>query len=160
MSDDSDTPLPWARHLRPTLRDVTVYDVPPAKAPARLHANECPEPWPEDVTDALLGLSHPFELLFVDDGSSDRTPEILADLASKEDSIKVIRLRRNFGQTAALMAGLDHARGSVIVVMDGDGQNDPADIPLLLDELAREENELERLTARWVELEEMAGGEI
>ena len=91
----------------------------------------------EDVTDALLGLAHPFELLFVDDGSSDRTPEILADLAAKEDSIKVIRLRRNFGQTAALMAGLDHTRGSVIVVMDGDGQNDPADIPLLLDELAR-----------------------
>jgi glycosyltransferase involved in cell wall biosynthesis len=91
----------------------------------------------EDVTDALLGLPDPFEIVFVDDGSSDRTPEILAELAAKEDSIKVIRLRRNFGQTAALMSGFDHARGSVIVVLDGDGQNDPADIPLLLNELAR-----------------------
>jgi glycosyltransferase involved in cell wall biosynthesis len=91
----------------------------------------------EDVTDALLGLSQPFEIVFVDDGSSDATPEILTELAAKEDSIKVIRLRRNFGQTAALMAGLDHARGSIVVVMDGDGQNDPADIPRLLDELAR-----------------------
>ena len=91
----------------------------------------------EDVTDALLGLSDSFEILFVDDGSTDRTPELLAELASKEDTIRVIQLRRNFGQTAALMAGLDHAQGSVIVVMDGDGQNDPADIPRLLDELAR-----------------------
>jgi glycosyltransferase involved in cell wall biosynthesis len=91
----------------------------------------------EEITDALLGLAHPFELVFVDDGSDDRTPEILDELAAKEDSIKVIHLRRNFGQTAALMAGLDHARGSVIVVMDGDGQNDPADIPRLLDELSR-----------------------
>ena len=90
----------------------------------------------EDVTDALLGLQEPFEILFVDDGSSDRSPEILRELAAKEDSIKVIRFRRNFGQTAAMMAGIDHASGDVIVVMDGDGQNDPADIPALLDKLA------------------------
>jgi glycosyltransferase involved in cell wall biosynthesis len=90
----------------------------------------------EDVTDALLGLQEPFEILFVDDGSSDRSPEILSELATKEDSIKVIRFRRNFGQTAAMMAGIDHASGDVIVVMDSDGQNDPADIPALLDKLA------------------------
>jgi glycosyltransferase involved in cell wall biosynthesis len=90
----------------------------------------------EDVTDALLGLQEPFEILFVDDGSSDRSPEILRELAAKEDSIKVIRFRRNFGQTAAMMAGIDHASGEVIVVMDSDGQNDPADIPALLDKLA------------------------
>jgi len=90
----------------------------------------------EDVTDALLGLQEPFEILFVDDGSSDRSPEILRELAAKEDSIKVIYFRRNFGQTAAMMAGIDYASGDVIVVMDGDGQNDPADIPALLDKLA------------------------
>jgi glycosyltransferase involved in cell wall biosynthesis len=90
----------------------------------------------QEVTDALLGLAEPFEILFVDDGSTDASPEILRELASKEDSIKVVRFRRNFGQTAALMAGIDHASGDVIVAMDGDGQNDPADIPRLLDKLA------------------------
>ncbi len=91
----------------------------------------------EELTDALLGLPGPFEILFVDDGSTDRSPEILAELAAKEDAIKVIRFRRNFGQTAAMMAGFEHASGDVIVALDGDGQNDPADIPRLLDELAR-----------------------
>ncbi|MEM7411536.1 MAG: glycosyltransferase family 2 protein [Myxococcota bacterium] len=93
-------------------------------------------PLAEELTDALLGLTAPFEILFVDDGSTDRSPEILAELASKEDSIKVIRFRRNFGQTAAMMAGIEHARGDVIVGLDGDGQNDPHDIPRLLDKLA------------------------
>jgi glycosyltransferase involved in cell wall biosynthesis len=90
----------------------------------------------EDVTDALLGLEDPYEILFVDDGSTDASPAILRELAAKEDSIKVIHFRRNFGQTAAMMAGIDHASGSVIVVMDGDGQNDPADIPAMLGKLA------------------------
>jgi len=90
----------------------------------------------EEVTDALLGLPGGYEILFVDDGSRDRSPEILAELAAKEDSIKVIRFRRNFGQTAAMMAGIEHASGEVIVALDGDGQNDPADIPHLLDRLA------------------------
>jgi len=90
----------------------------------------------EEVTDALLGLHEPWEILFVDDGSTDRSPELLRELATKEDTIRVIQLRRNFGQTAAMMAGIDHARGEVIVAMDGDGQNDPADIPKLLDKLA------------------------
>ncbi len=89
-----------------------------------------------DVTDALLGLRGPFEILFVDDGSTDGSAELLRELARKEETIKVIALRRNFGQTAAMMAGIDQARGEVIVVMDGDGQNDPADIPALLDKLA------------------------
>ncbi len=91
----------------------------------------------EEVTDALLGLPDPWEIVFVDDGSSDETPRILDELAGKADNIRVVTLRRNFGQTAALMAGIDHASGEVIVVMDGDGQNDPADIPALLDKLAQ-----------------------
>jgi dolichol-phosphate mannosyltransferase len=89
-----------------------------------------------DVTEALLGMPGPFEILFVDDGSTDGSAEIIRELARKEETIKLVVLRRNFGQTAAMMAGIDHARGDVIVVMDGDGQNDPADIPALLDALA------------------------
>jgi glycosyltransferase involved in cell wall biosynthesis len=90
----------------------------------------------EDLTDALLGLRQPWEVLFVDDGSVDESPRVLRELASKDDKIKVLTLRRNFGQTAATMAGIDHASGDVVVVMDGDGQNDPAEIPALLDKLA------------------------
>ena len=90
----------------------------------------------EELSDVLLGMREPFEVIFVDDGSSDGSVEILEELASKEDSIKLVCLRRNFGQTAAMMAGIDHASGAVIVPMDGDRQNDPADIPRLLDRLA------------------------
>jgi glycosyltransferase involved in cell wall biosynthesis len=90
----------------------------------------------EDLGDALLGLPQPWEILFVDDGSRDDSPRILRELASKDEKIKVLTLRRNFGQTAATMAGIDHASGEVVVVMDGDGQNDPAGIPALLDKLA------------------------
>jgi dolichol-phosphate mannosyltransferase len=90
----------------------------------------------ESITDGLLGLQESYEIIFVDDGSIDGTADILRDLADKEDSIKVIQLRRNFGQTAAMMAGIDFAQGEVIIPMDGDGQNDPADIPKLLDKLA------------------------
>jgi glycosyltransferase involved in cell wall biosynthesis len=90
----------------------------------------------ESLTDVLLGLQEPFEVLWVDDGSTDGTAEVLCDLAVKEDSNKVLVLRRNFGQTAAMMAGIDHASGDVVIPLDGDGQNDPADIPRLLDKLA------------------------
>jgi glycosyltransferase involved in cell wall biosynthesis len=90
----------------------------------------------ESLTDALLGLREPFEVLWVDDGSTDGSAEVLRELAHKEDSNKVVTLRRRFGQTAALMAGIDHARGEVVVALDGDGQNDPADIPALLDKIA------------------------
>ena len=90
----------------------------------------------EDLTDVLLGLRQPWEVLFVDDGSVDESPVVLRELASKDDKIKVLTLRRNFGQTAATMAGIDHASGEVVVVMDGDGQTDPAEIPALLDKLA------------------------
>jgi glycosyltransferase involved in cell wall biosynthesis len=76
-----------------------------------------------------------YEIVVVDDGSKDRTFEILAGLQRRDPRLRVVRLKRNFGQTAALAAGLSHADGNIIVTMDGDSQNDPADIPALLAEL-------------------------
>ncbi|HUQ95569.1 MAG TPA: glycosyltransferase family 2 protein, partial [Bryobacteraceae bacterium] len=73
-----------------------------------------------------------YEILFVDDASNDRSFELLANLVETDNRLKVIRLRRNFGQTAALSAGFDEAQGQVIVSMDGDLQHDPEDIPSLL----------------------------
>ncbi|MGB8953151.1 MAG: glycosyltransferase family 2 protein [Candidatus Aminicenantales bacterium] len=73
-----------------------------------------------------------YEMVFIDDGSSDRTYEILHELYTKDTRVCVVRLRRNFGQTAALQAGFDFARGDVIISMDGDLQHAPEDIPLLL----------------------------
>ena len=72
------------------------------------------------------------EFIFVDDGSTDATFERLREIARRDARVRVIRFRRNFGQTAALSAGIDHARGHIIVPMDGDLQNDPNDIPRLL----------------------------
>ncbi len=73
-----------------------------------------------------------YEIIFVNDGSSDTTAQLLDEQAESNDCYKVIHLRRNFGQTAAIMAGIDHAGGDILVTMDGDLQNDPADIPLLI----------------------------
>ena len=70
----------------------------------------------------------PWEIIFVNDGSLDGSAEILDGLASKYPQVKVIHFRRNFGQTAAMMAGFDFASGDTIIPMDGDGQNDPRDI--------------------------------
>src|SRR5437764_9613805 len=81
-----------------------------------------------------LGLAH--ELVFVDDGSSDGSFAVLEELAAEDPRVKVVRLRRNFGQTAALQAGIDWSGGDVLITMDGDLQNDPADIPILLEKLA------------------------
>lgn len=77
------------------------------------------------------------EIVIVDDGSRDRTFEILKNIKKESANLRVVRLRKNFGQTAAMSAGFDAARGDIIVTMDGDLQNDPADIPLLLDEIEK-----------------------
>ena len=80
----------------------------------------------------LEQLQRPYEILFLDDASTDRIFELLANLVETDGHLKVIRLRRNFGQTAALAAGLEASRGDVVIFMDGDLQNDPAEIPRLL----------------------------
>jgi glycosyltransferase involved in cell wall biosynthesis len=80
----------------------------------------------------LEGLARPYEILFVDDASSDRSFELLANLVETDAHLKVIRLRRNFGQTAALAAGFHESKGEVVIAMDGDLQHAPEDIPLLL----------------------------
>lgn len=77
-----------------------------------------------------------WEVIFVNDGSQDNSLSVLKDVASQDpDHVRVISLRRNFGQTAAISAGIDHSRGEVIVMLDADMQNDPVDIPVLIDKL-------------------------
>lgn len=82
---------------------------------------------------ALAGIDH--EIVLVNDGSQDRSMEVLRELAMRDPKLKVIDFRRNFGQTAAINAGIQHATGEVLVLMDSDLENDPADIPRLLAEL-------------------------
>jgi glycosyltransferase involved in cell wall biosynthesis len=92
-------------------------------------------PLHERLTAALDPLGLSYELIFVDDGSTDRSYALLEELAAGNGHVRVVRLRRNFGQTAALQAGIDWSSGDILVTLDGDLQNDPADIPMLLDHL-------------------------
>jgi glycosyltransferase involved in cell wall biosynthesis len=86
----------------------------------------------EKLKEVLDSLEKEYEILFVDDGSTDRTLSILEEIQAKDKRVIVLSLRRNFGQTAAFAAGFDFARGDVIITLDSDLQNDPADIPKLL----------------------------
>jgi glycosyltransferase involved in cell wall biosynthesis len=94
------------------------------------------DPLLERVARALPGLPSPAEVVIVDDGSGDATVPKLIQAKKKYPWLKVIELRRNFGQHAATYAGFDHAKGDIVVTLDGDLQNDPADIPKLLDKMA------------------------
>ncbi len=85
-----------------------------------------------EFTETLVAWGRPYELILVDDGSTDKTFEILAAIQATDARVRVIRFRRNFGQTAAFAAGFDYARGRVIVTSDGDLQNDPHDIPAMV----------------------------
>lgn len=84
------------------------------------------------LTVTLEGLRQPYEIVFIDDASTDRSFELLSNLVETDAHLKVVRLRRNFGQTAALSAGFDEAKGEVVIAMDGDLQHAPEDIPALL----------------------------
>ena len=87
------------------------------------------------LTRVLQGLGLDYEILFIDDGSNDGGTRILANFAEEDGHVLVLQFVRNFGQTAALSAGFDHARGQIIIPLDADLQNDPADIPQILDKL-------------------------
>lgn len=89
----------------------------------------------EKLKKVLDSLGEDYEVIFVDDGSTDSTFDILRELATKDKRIKVLRFKRNYGQTAALSAGFEHAKGEVIITLDADLQNDPEDIPTLLEKL-------------------------
>lgn len=93
------------------------------------------QPLLERLQAAVEPLGLDYEMIFVDDGSTDGSADLLEKWAGGEPRLKVVRLRRNFGQTAALQAGIDHSSGDILVTLDGDLQNDPADIPMLLDRL-------------------------
>src|SRR5512139_1337475 len=90
----------------------------------------------EKLATALKKVGRPYEVIFVDDGSSDGSLEILLDLRDKNPNIKIISFSRNFGQTSALSAGIDFSKGKIIIPMDGDLQNDPEDILFLLQKIA------------------------
>lgn len=87
----------------------------------------------ERLRDVLEALGTEYEIIYVDDGSSDRTLNLLEEIQKADRNVLVLSLRRNFGQTAAFAAGFDFARGDIVITMDGDLQNDPKDIPRLLD---------------------------
>src|SRR6266850_4203697 len=92
-------------------------------------------PLQQKLERALADLGCSAEILYVDDGSTDGSLEVLREIAAKDSRVRVIALRRNYGQTPAMAAGIDAARGQVLIPMDADLQNDPADIVRLLDKI-------------------------
>lgn len=87
------------------------------------------------ISDILKKINKSYEIIFVDDGSKDKTFQKLSDLNKKDKNVKIIKFRKNFGQTAAMDAGFKAAKGDIIIAMDADLQNDPKDIPLLLNKI-------------------------
>lgn len=88
-----------------------------------------------EIKEVLDATSYIYEMIFIDDGSSDTSVSVLEGLSEKDENVLVVALRRNFGQTAAMSAGFDHASGEIIITMDGDLQNDPHDIPAMVEKL-------------------------
>lgn len=93
------------------------------------------KPLCEELKAALDGMAKSYEVLFIDDGSTDAGVQVLEDFRNEMPQIKVVSFRRNFGQTAAMVAGLDYAEGDIVVTLDADRQNDPADIPKLIEKI-------------------------
>jgi glycosyltransferase involved in cell wall biosynthesis len=112
--------------IEPPMLDISVV------LPVYNEAGSLPSLIPE-LTDALGQLGHSYEIIAVDDGSSDDSVPVLRRLQEQEPHLRIVQFRRNFGQTAAFAAGFDYAQGEIIITMDADGQQDPADIPRLLE---------------------------
>ncbi|MGR3317140.1 MAG: glycosyltransferase family 2 protein [Candidatus Anammoxibacter sp.] len=89
----------------------------------------------DSVVQVMEGLNKKYEIIFIDDGSRDRTFEMAKGLQKKDSNLKVLKFRRNYGQTPAMQAGFDYAKGEIIISMDGDMQNDPKDIPGFLEKI-------------------------
>jgi glycosyltransferase involved in cell wall biosynthesis len=97
------------------------------------------DPLHTELSNALKSLNRDYSIIFVDDGSTDNTYKNMLKISEKDNKIKIIKFRKNFGQSAALKAGFDHAQGNIVVSMDGDLQNDPADIPKLIEKIENED---------------------
>ena len=122
------------RTRRPWTRRIQSLDVPPEISvviPLRDEETNV-IPLHRELSGVMRELNLPYEIILVDDGSEDRTFERLAEINARDSCVRVIRFTQNFGQSAAFTAGFNHARGRFIVTLDGDLQNDPADIPRLL----------------------------
>jgi glycosyltransferase involved in cell wall biosynthesis len=89
----------------------------------------------EKLTQSLTEFKRSYEIIFIDDGSYDKSPQLLEEIANKDKHVKIIEFRRNFGQTAAMHAGIEYSQGEIIVFMDSDLQNDSDDIPRLVEKL-------------------------
>ena len=96
-----------------------------------LNVSECYH----ELKGVLDGMERKYELIFVDDGSTDNTVEALVKVSKGDPAVRIIQFRRNFGQTAAMAAGFDHSRYEIVIALDGDLQNDPAEIPKMVDKL-------------------------
>lgn len=97
------------------------------------------EPLYVQLSSVLSGLNRDFEIVFVDDGSTDDTFRNMLKVREKDNRVKIIKFRKNFGQSAALKAGFDQVKGNVVISMDGDLQNDPTDMPKLIDKIENED---------------------
>jgi len=129
------------------MQNMTEAIEPNRKAPYLAARLECPAisvivpihneqesvaPLCEALFDVLDSIGRPFEVICINDGSTDRSIEALQEIAKERNELRIVNFRRNYGQTAAMMAGIDYASGSIIVSIDADLQNDPRDIPALL----------------------------